>query len=759
MSGCRDKRFPDMLWAYEVGLLDDEDRRALELHVLECEYCREDLRQFSSAAQLIKHDPDIQQAIHRIAEKKPASSVSHRGRKGAFSGKLRPILIPAAFAVAALLLLVLRPWEIEFHPTQEATAVENRLAIMYFDDPAGQEQFGKIATNLLITDLAESAYLEVVSSQRLYDILKLLGRDGQRKIDRDVARQVAEAARAELIILGSVLQTEPHFVLTAQLISASTGNVIDAQRITGEPGEDIFSMVDRLSAEIKGDLSLPAAARRETDRQVAEVTTHSPEAYRQYLEGVEFIQKYYGIQAREHFLRAVELDSTFAMAYYYLAELGDQEMILRAEQFIDRATLRNGYYIRSRKAALSGDTRATINELQKLVKRYPEEKKAYYLLGQHFEVLGNYDLALEHLQRALKIDPLYRPAVNYLAYFYDRIGEYEQAIVTIDSYISLAPDEPNPYDSRGDIYGKNGKIDLAMESFHKALEIDPKFLHSIWKLGHLHCMKLEYVQAESLFTIIATDADADSRTMGRLYLQYNTVHQGKFAQALANLDRAIAADYADGEITLYTGHKHFIKARIYAELGDFERAKAEFPKHMEILHQLYPNSRTHERHHYAQLLAESGDLAAAEETAQSLKADLEARGYELDYYWYASGCIALARGNPEMAVKHFEKITAAHRDFPERFMLARAYQSAGQLSEAVEEFEPLLEFFTIHSVFRNIWDVKVHYYLGLAYEKSNWYDKAIEQYKTFLNIWQNADPGIEAVEDARTRLARLQANS
>ncbi|MFC1475822.1 tetratricopeptide repeat protein [Candidatus Zixiibacteriota bacterium] len=760
MSGCHDKRFPDMLWAYEVGLLDDDDRRALELHVLECEYCREDLKQFSRAAQLIKRDPDIHQTIHRLAQKRPAAVSARRQQKRTLPGWWRPAFVPAALVAAAVFLVfLLKPWQIEIRTTQEAAAVENRLAIMYFDDLAGQEQFGKIATNLLITDLSESAYLEVISSQRLHDILKLQGRDGQRKIDQDAARQVADAARAELIILGSILQIEPHFVLTAQLIKASTGNVIDAQRITGEPGEDIFSIVDRLSTEIKKDLSLPTAARHEPDRQVAEVTTHSPQAYLQYLEGVELLQKYYHTQAREHFIRAVELDSTFAMAYYYLAESGDPEMILKAEEFIDRATLRNGYYIRSYKAAYFGDPGVAINELQELLERYPEEKKAHYLLGQHFDALGNYDLALEHLQRALKIDPLYRPAVNYLAYFYDRIGEYEQAIVTIDSYISLAPDEPNPYDSRGDIYGKNGRIDLAMESFRKALEINPKFLHSIWKLGHLHCIKSEYAQAESLFAIVAASTEADFRTAGRMHLQCISVRQGKFAQALDNLDSAIAADYADGEVTLYTGHKHFIKARVYAELGDFERAKAEFPKHMAILHQRYPNSRTHERHHYAQLLAESGDLTEAEDTAQSLKADLEARGYELDYYRYATGCIALAKGNPEMAVKQFEKITAAHRDFPERFMLARAYQSAGQLSEAVAEFEPLLAFFTLHTAFRNIWDVKVHYYLALAYEKSNWHDKAIEQYEIFLDIWKNADPGIEEIDDAKARLAQLKISS
>jgi hypothetical protein len=49
--------------------------------------------------------------------------------------------------------------------------------------------------------------------------------------------------------------------------------------------------------------------------------------------------------------------------------------------------------------------------------------------------------------------------------------------------------------------------------------------------------------------------------------------------------------------------------------------------------------------------------------------------------------------------------------------------------------------------------------LGLAYEKSGWKAKAIEQYEEFLDIWKNADPGIPEVEDAKERLAKLKSES
>ena len=55
--------------------------------------------------------------------------------------------------------------------------------------------------------------------------------------------------------------------------------------------------------------------------------------------------------------------------------------------------------------------------------------------------------------------------------------------------------------------------------------------------------------------------------------------------------------------------------------------------------------------------------------------------------------------------------------------------------------------------------MKAHYLLGVAYEKSGWNKKAIEQYEEFLEIWKDADPGIPEVEDAKERLANLKSTS
>ena len=102
--------------------------------------------------------------------------------------KLLPFIVPASIVfILVLLFLIFKPFKFEISPEKKATAEENTLAIMYFDnlvDPADSTKLGEIITNLLITDLTESQYLRVVSSQRLYDILKLLGKEGIKRVDR-----------------------------------------------------------------------------------------------------------------------------------------------------------------------------------------------------------------------------------------------------------------------------------------------------------------------------------------------------------------------------------------------------------------------------------------------------------------------------------------------------------------------------------------------------------------------------------------------
>jgi serine/threonine protein kinase len=256
-------------------------------------------------------------AVHSAVQ----SSVQPVAKK---KSSVRRIRIPAGLIVAAAILFLWKPWSVDIQPTKEAAATEDKLAVMYFEnlvDPEDARNQGTIVANLVISDFSESDYIKVVSSQRLYDILKNLGREGEKHISPDVASKIAEKANAKWMVTGSIMQSEPTFAISAQLVEVSTGNILASPTVRGQPGQDIFDVVDQLTAGIRQDLALPAAARDEADPSVRTLTSTSEEAYRLYLEGLDLGRQFRRIDAEEKYRQAIALDSTFAMAYFRLGQI------------------------------------------------------------------------------------------------------------------------------------------------------------------------------------------------------------------------------------------------------------------------------------------------------------------------------------------------------------------------------------------------------------------------------------------------------
>jgi tetratricopeptide (TPR) repeat protein/TolB-like protein/predicted Ser/Thr protein kinase len=715
----------------------------------------------------LKKDRNIryQSAAQIIADLKGLQKETVAGVVAKPKRKLLPVIVSASVVfILVLLFLIFKPFKFEIAPEKGAIAKENSLAIMYFEnlkDPQDKDKIAQMITALLITGLSESPeYMQVVSSQRLYDILKLLGKEDLKVIDKTVASEVAKKAGVRWILTGKVLQTKPNIVLISEISEATTGKIKATQRVSGATGEDVFAVVDKLSPQMATALSLPEQAKKELEKSVADVTTHSPEAYRYYLEGIDYRNKFSSKEAKESFKKALEYDTTFAMAYYRLAQYDwNKEFIAKAIKYSKNASQKEKQYIKAEDAYQSGRSSAHIKELQKIVECYPEEKEAFLYLGDFYSDERQFEQAIHYLNKAIEIDPLYKRAYNSLAYTYKAMDNFEESIWAIDKYISLAPDEANPYDSRGDIYAYFGKIDQALESYKKANQI--YFCYSCEKLGNMYLFKNEYAMAESCYKELASNSEKNRRTEGRTHLALIPLRQGKFEEALAVLDNGIAADKMEQVDLVTIMDKNQLKMDIYKQKKEWSKALKEAELYMAVYRKDNPDFIGEELAPYIMLLAESNNLKKAKELVEALKKDIEKKDPgSMSLYWALAGYIELAKGNFKASITNFEQLDVALiRNFAMRYWLARAYLEANRLSETIAEFEKALSTYDLSMAWNPIWAVKAHYFLGLAYEKSSWNDKAIQQYKEFLDIWKNADPGIPEVEDAKARLKKLKAES
>ncbi|UCC45308.1 MAG: protein kinase [Candidatus Zixiibacteriota bacterium] len=672
-------------------------------------------------------------------------------------------------AAAILVLLILRPWRFEISPTDEAIAIENRLAIMYFintvepDDPM---KLGEIATDLLITDLSESHYVQVVSSQRLYDILKLVGREGTKKIDRALASEVAQRARAKFMLTGNILQVEPQLVLTSQLVDVTTGNVVASQRIAGEPGDKIFSLVDRLTVQLKDDLSLPSSAQQERDPQIASVTTNSLEAYQTFLLGREYYYKGYLPEAEPYFRRVIDLDSTFAMAYIMLASIKwtqhDPEAAIlttKAARDMDRLTERERFWIRSFQAALAGEWEEATGWLEKLIDRYPDVKEAYYWKAwRNRNFLDEHDEAVELLEQAIDLDPMFKTAYGLLARALETAGEQQEAMWAIDKYIELAPHEAWPYSRQGDIYYLRGQIDSAIISYEKALANNPDFLMAAGRVVDLYLRVGNYEKATSTFMALTKVPRKGRRSDYRTGLALVPLYLGMFDSALTLLDAGIGVDVLEGATHGDQGdraHKHWLKAKIYSERNEHEKAIEEIDKYLDIRREHDPDALYYGLDNKVEVLASAGNLDQADRVLREMMADIRDTEDEETYGNWAEGILAFSRGDADAAINSLRKTVGVSPRFGALYWLGRAYLEAGQTDEAIEAFRRLNEVTYRWRYYCGIMAVKSYYYLGRAYERDGDTEKAVEQYEAFLDIWKNADPGIELIDDAKERLTRL----
>jgi tetratricopeptide (TPR) repeat protein len=680
-------------------------------------------------------------------------------------------LLPALILTLVIVVIyILKVWK--FDPEYEHDiAAENRLAILSFEnkvDPADPDQMGEIITGLLTTDLSQSRFMSVVSGQRMYDVLKQLGLDSAKTVDKTAADEIASKTDAKWILTGEITQLQPSMILDCRLADAENDKPIGSLQIEGDEGESVFDLVDKLMVEIKKKLPLPSAAADEKFLPIADATTHSLEAYRDYLNGVKYIYKYYWTNARYNLSQATRLDSTFASAYVRLAFVADEtnfqhKMIAEAVAHVDKVVPSERYFIYGLDGYIAQDYDRAVENFEKLIELVPDDKTAYYYLALiSRQAQGNNQKAVDYLNKLIELDPDYMQAYNLLAYAYDALGEFESAIKAINKYISFLPDQANPYDSRGDIYAYNGFLDSAISSYKEALKVQPNFDVTPGKLGNMYMFKHEYARAESLFNKQAESEDLSTRSFGCASLADVLVFQGKFKQGLNQWNYCIETDSSEIGPGPIIANRIMTRIELYIRLNKLKQAEKEV-KRLTVFQAHNSNNKDwiHVVKGYtAWMAALAGDTIKADTTLDAMELRVGNKNTPLyNMYELIRARVNFIEGHFVDARLYFEKENDIAPSFANGIMIARCLMGEKRFSEAVTMFEKALSRYDFSRAYNGIFAVKAHYWLGETYEQLGQKNKAASQYKIFLDDWKNADPGIPEIDAAKKRLAKLKGGS
>ena len=628
------------------------------------------------------------------------------------------------------------------------------LAVMYFEniiDPEDKYHTGEMLTNLISTTLSQYKKIEIISRERLLDIQREIEKTYTTKLSPVLAEQIARKANADMMLTGSVVQEKPKLIVTIRLNDVKTGNIIDSYQIKQFAASQIFELVDSLSYIMRKNLNLALANESEI-KPVSEITTNSPEAYRAYIEGINLVNKIYFREAVAAFKLAVELDKNFAMAYSYLSiyEANPEkkaEYLKMAVKLSDRTTERERLQILARNYEYNNDFLKASETYEKIISKYPYEVSSFRSLAEIYKnVMLKPNKGMEVLKLGLKYNPSDKFIMNNLAYFYAFLNRRQDALNMVDKYINLAPAEPNPYDTKGEIYALFEQYDSSRIFVEKAFNLHNDFPGKL--IGVYDLLNEKYADAETYFNI------------SREKNFYIELYKGQFYKAINKIDLYLNND--EGNVNMLAK-----EIPSYYETGQFSkmlRLTKEYTRH-------FAKGSINEfvgKTYIAWALLKNGNGIEAHKILDELKivAEKNAPIFQL-ILDYSAGVIFYEENNFELALAKFQKVFSilTPNHWPSIYF-AVTLLKCNKTSDAIELLQRITKYPVeygisigwIPGLFEQwpIPSVTSHYWLGVAYEKQGKIEKAIQEYSRFLSTWKNADFDSPKLKDAAVRIENLQ---
>lgn len=216
------------------------------------------------------------------------------------------------------------------------------------------------------------------------------------------------------------------------------------------------------------------------------VTSKSEDAINVYNEALAFMEKLYFAQALDKFEKALNEDPDFFMPAYRLAlyslyEHDDESFKKYANQAIQANTKLSEAeeLMRSVLEVLLENQKADISSKgREIIALHPNDKEAYLNHAFYLYFMDDTEGYIQTLNDAMKVTEDVATIHNALGYAYMKLGRLNEAEEAFDKYIELKPDEPNPYDSKGDYYMEVGDYQKAYDNYMMAMDID-----STWEIS------------------------------------------------------------------------------------------------------------------------------------------------------------------------------------------------------------------------------------------------------------------------------------
>jgi class 3 adenylate cyclase/tetratricopeptide (TPR) repeat protein/TolB-like protein len=631
------------------------------------------------------------------------------------------------------------------------------IAVLPFSvNDASLDRLREAMVDLLSTNLDGAGGLRAIDTRTVLACWREEVDDSQAPDFRTKAMEVARCTDARYALVGSMVSSGPGIRITANVYDAPGGVGLGAVQVEGSSSPDsVFTLADRLSVKV-----LTILNRGDPPK---EPPTESPTAYKAYLEGEALFRRSDFKGAIAAYNRAVDADSTFALALYRLADAQGWKEDLwsdvtspyleRAARFADRLPEREELLLRA--GLTLGQGRLEGIELaRQAVKRYPDEPEAWYLLGDAFYHLGAQALigqgvSDQPLSRAVKLDPSLTPAYIHLIHnaFYG--ADSARAADLVERYGRFAGGSEFDHANRlaFELAFSEARAGVPARAVLDTLEV--RTLEPLAKnLTHPRFRPMQ----EEVFNAVRRRFDTSEGPLATVALCWNHLLRGKMHALLADLDDPLMPAWFRTKC-LYSAS--FVGMPVPVERLERELALGKDGAPPD-LKEFYAGAYAADRGRWADHATVQARMEKAAEEARTGGDSTAVRLFE-GAAQALDGYALWRRGNPDRAFPLLEAaqkratgigLVEANVNEQIRLWLGKLCLETGRHQEAETYFNSFFSSFGL--------DFLAAYELARMHAELGEDEKARRDYEFFIEAWRDADPELQPmVEEARRAAARL----
>jgi predicted Zn-dependent protease len=626
------------------------------------------------------------------------------------------------------------------HRTRHLTS-RDTIVLADFSNSTGDAIFDDTLKTALSVGLNQSPFLNVLSENKVAEILQQMTRPAGTKLTPELAKELCQRTGSKAFIAGSIGSLGTDYVLGLKAVNCQNGDLLVQEQVTAPAKERVLDVLGEAASKLRSGLGESLATVQRFDVPLEQATTSSLEALKAYSLGQKADREKGPGAALPYNQRAIQLDPNFAMGYlavggeyFSLAEPARaSEYLTRAFQLRDHASEREklqltaNYYLN-----VTGELPKAGQAYQEIIDNYPKSASAPLNLGVVYAEQGQYDKSAELTREELKLNAENVAPYDNLANTYLALQRFDEARQTLRNAQEKKLDD---YITRDALY--------ALAFF--ASDAPAMAEQQQWFAGK---------PEENYGLALASDTEGYAGRAGKA----RDLAERATESAIHADSRETGGIWQENSALREAAYGNSVEARREAEAGL----------------KLAPASQGI-RSEAALTFAMTGDTARAESLAKDLNTQYPLDTQEQSLWLPAIRAqLALGQKTPAAALTALQassSIELGQITFVSNlsclyhvYLRGEAYLAAGQGSEASTEFQKIIDH---NGLVWNCWTGTLAH-LGVAranalqVKNSQGADsdaarvRALAAYKEFLALWKDADPDVPILKQAQAEFTRLQ---